>query len=554
MNLEQRVEELEERVRLLEGELREKKNPTMSVTPVKAEKRPEKALTSIQNPVAQRILSKPLEKENGDYEKMITQVWLPRIFILVLLAGVIWGFKAASNYGIINPKIKSVLGYIISAVLIWLGYRQFPNKREVLGQVLLGGSIALLMLTTFAMTNLYMLISSNTAFFINILWIAAGIYFTIHFKSQALGLLSVIGGFLVPFLIGSKTGNAFVFTGYETILYLAFLYIAMKYRYIVLYFASAILLNMVLLIYAVIGSGDLETGRLLASAVIIQHIFLLAALLLRNRFMLQQAGAVLASFAVTYAWVRGEFQHTGISVFLLASLLLYVIIGYTSYKRKQETIGSTAITTALAAMLFYIVYAVDQDANGLFLLMEGTLAIYLSSRLRSKLQLITGFLVFLIGCCLTFTADIQNILSIETLSWLIFFAAAFFIWHYYVQKRTFKTDDKTILSILAGGAVSLLGLYFLTQETSIAAEDLSINGQHMILSLIWSLYAASLILAGLLRKIKMARYLGIGYLLLTLLKLIFLDIPSVSIMIRAILFIGLGTLGLIISRLFYQKS
>ena len=58
---------------------------------------------------------------------------------------------------------------------------------------------------------------------------------------------------------------------------------------------------------------------------------------------------------------------------------------------------------------------------------------------------------------------------------------------------------------------------------------------------------------GSMKNVKGARYAGVILLFSTLLKVIFIDLPTVSILVKAVLFIGLGAVGLVISRMFYRK-
>jgi uncharacterized membrane protein len=53
---------------------------------------------------------------------------------------------------------------------------------------------------------------------------------------------------------------------------------------------------------------------------------------------------------------------------------------------------------------------------------------------------------------------------------------------------------------------------------------------------------------------RKARLAGILFLFVILLKIIFTDLPDVSTAVRALLFIGLGGIGVGVSRLFYRRK
>jgi uncharacterized membrane protein len=76
----------------------------------------------------------------------------------------------------------------------------------------------------------------------------------------------------------------------------------------------------------------------------------------------------------------------------------------------------------------------------------------------------------------------------------------------------------------------------------------------MTLSFAWALYAAAGVVFGVVKGKKNIRLVGIILLLLTLCKIVLVDLQFVTIIVRTVLFIGLGTIGLLVSRLFYVKK
>ncbi|MGU3473634.1 DUF2339 domain-containing protein [Paenibacillus sp. D51F] len=74
------------------------------------------------------------------------------------------------------------------------------------------------------------------------------------------------------------------------------------------------------------------------------------------------------------------------------------------------------------------------------------------------------------------------------------------------------------------------------------------------MSAVWIVYAIALITGGIMLRRPKARLAGMLLVLLTLLKVIFIDVPGVTIAVRAILFIGLGVVGIAVSRVMYSKQ
>src|SRR5690625_4175564 len=101
---------------------------------------------------------------------------------------------------------------------------------------------------------------------------------------------------------------------------------------------------------------------------------------------------------------------------------------------------------------------------------------------------------------------------------------------------------------------SIFALALVTQLTVISTKTLTSDLSHLFVSFVWILYAIAIVAIGLWQDKKAVRLTGILFLFFTLLKVIFYDLPDVSIGIRAILFITLGLIGLIVSRFFYKTE
>jgi uncharacterized membrane protein len=122
--------------------------------------------------------------------------------------------------------------------------------------------------------------------------------------------------------------------------------------------------------------------------------------------------------------------------------------------------------------------------------------------------------------------------------------------NYILEESKGKTEFKLLL--LWSDAILLL--VFITQVTNVLTGSLIFDYQHLILSTVWVIYAILVIFTGLIIKKPKVRLAGVLFLFVTLLKIIFFDLPDVSTAVRAILFIGLGATGVAISRLFYIRN
>jgi uncharacterized membrane protein len=253
------------------------------------------------------------QREEKDWEHLIARVWLPRIFMFVLLIGLIWGFKAAADAGYLTEGMQSILGFAAAVLFVITGYRQHKGNRPLLAQVLLAGSIGILMLTTFAAHYLYALLNAPAAFAANVIWVLLGLWFSHKLQSEALGILAIAAGVLTPFLVQIEKPSALFLVGYETVLYAGFMVYAIQRRYVKLFYTSFGLLHFA---FIIIGAMTGQVHKIVALGAIAQHLILLAAVFLLVGLKQQQRLSLVTSFALTSLWFKIAMSENGFELFI----------------------------------------------------------------------------------------------------------------------------------------------------------------------------------------------------------------------------------------------
>ncbi|MGE1195063.1 DUF2339 domain-containing protein [Priestia megaterium] len=547
-----RIEELERKISSLEEDVARLKSlvyKTNSPKPKTVHPPPKQREETTKRPAQTAAKSSQAIEEPVDWEKFLFQTWLPRIFIFVFIIGVLWGFKAASDYGLMNEKAKVVLGFVVSIGFAGTGHFQIKKGRLVLGQVLVGGAIPILMLTTFAMHSLYHLAGPTLAFILNASWIILGIIATVLYRSQALGIISAVGGVLVPFLIESNSPNALVFIGYETFLYIAFLYVAIKQKYSILYVLSAVLLNLTLLIYYSFV-GDNGVKELLGMAILIQHLCLISSFFLSQSVLQVYAFTLLSSLAVTYGWLLAVFDDGTTTMVLLALVIIYALGVYAVRSSKEKF--EFFITYLIVAVAFFIHQLVDLREGVILYVIEGLAVYYIAMTYKNLLHQLFSYTIYILSATYILVTPIEQVLSLPTLNWLVVLASILvFIW---ISIQKTEKDEHDTFKIGGSIVFSILSLIFATEVTAAGTNHLSANPQTLIMTAVWLGLSIAAFIIGSLKTFKTATYIGVGILFLTLFKLVLYDLPFIPMAIRALLFIVLGAIGLIISRLFYKKK
>ncbi|WP_102348556.1 DUF2339 domain-containing protein [Bacillus sp. Marseille-P3661] len=547
MNQDERIDLLEKKVETLEYEIRELRSAlqTHNIAPIEVEKS-NKHIHKRKVPTA----TQSEQKDKIDFEKQLTQTWLPRIFMIVLLLGVLWGFKVAIDFGIITPSVRILIGYIVGMLLSMMGYKQIKEKREKLGIVLFGGAFSILIFTTFAANVLYWLIPSIFAFLLNIIWLALGLNQSIKYNSQSLGIFIALGGYFVPFLVESNQPNSWLFTLYETILFVVLLYLSLRKQYIYLYFMSFFTLHLTFFAFSLVTTFTLDsyTIQTLAYGTITQFLFINLMFLRKTIYMKQQITILLTSFMLTMGWVTIVLDRLFAQWFSFVLTVLFLLLTVLFYNKNKEKMVIMSVVASLS-LLISMSYILDDDWLLLIVLVEGTALLYLGWYFKSVFQKLTGSIIYLAAFLVSIETSVLSFFSTNSLIWItVLFTLG------YILFGTIKNEPK-----LKGAkwGVALANVYIWLRYTTILVplifQGVSENVIQMTISFIWAILAVGVVIVGINKNNKNVRLVGLGVLFIALFKVVLIDLFMVSIVIRAILFIGIGAIGIVVSRLFYSR-
>ncbi|WP_426446352.1 DUF2339 domain-containing protein [Paenibacillus sp. S-38] len=560
MELKDRVDQLERRVLELEREVRRlSRTPAGSGLPSGSARSTAAAtaLPSAAEPAVTAAAPGPEDAgttphQSVDWEHLIAKIWLPRIFMFVLLIGLLWGFKAAAEVGLLSPGLRCLLGFAAGAACVYAGFRQQRRERVLLSHVLLGGAVSVFMLSTFAAHDLYGYIGAAPAFALNVLWVLAGLYFARRLQSEALAVLASLAGILAPFLVHSSEPSPLFLSAYDTLLFTAFLLFSVKYRFAKLFYTIFVLQHLSFLLFPLLtGTGSEE----MAAGVLAQHLILLAALLSGQTLLRHHTKILVVSFAITCVWFKLVFEPFVFETALLIFTAGYAFLSWAFLRPRDPASLPYGLTIVSYALLAYLAAVIPGRTLPLALELQGILAIHLGIKVRSRLQQLNGLLIYILALLLAagyLSGGIDSPWSLQTLTWLgtLLSLGA-------LRRLVVRHGGEAYLSTAAAGipyAMAVILLLFLADFTLAASAQLPDQIQHLLVSLVWALYAVAVLFAGIRTDRKQARLAGLCLLFLTLIKVIFLDLPTVALWVKAVLFIGLGAAGIGISRMFYGSG
>ncbi|SDN46061.1 Predicted membrane protein [Psychrobacillus sp. OK028] len=522
--LEKRIEQLEERVRFLEQQIHTKPNISQPVRPI------------IQQ---QEEVKQPVE-----WDVLIFQKILPPLFIIVFIMGIIWGFKAVSDYGFLQPTVKVIIGYVVGFVLIALGIWQIKKSRKNLGHMLLGGSIPILMLTTFAMHQLYNLSGPTVAFVLNLIWITLGVFLTYKYHSQGIGIVAVVGGVFVPFLIKSTSPNIPLFSFYETVLFTVFLWIALKYSYKALYYISVVFLQVAILVFFIFANVPDEYKWIAMLPIFVQHCALLVSLLKTKQLLKEQAYTLFSIMLLTALWIRVIFTDNEATVLMTIATLIY---GICYYVYQKDSIRAPIFIASGSVSLLNIMQLQIEN-----LLFEGIIGLsfiyfFVYKKFKHSLHLILLSISYFIAVYYVLSIAITSWVSWEMLHWVVFIVGT--VYGVYLLASIFI--ERTVLTI-GVSFIAVLILYFLHMIAVLFSGETGSNMERVITSSLW-IFVAILFMILSRFSFSQGKYVGVSILFVTLAKIILFDISFVSVAVKASLFIVLGVVGLLVSRAYYKK-
>jgi len=588
------VAELSARVGKLESVVRRQPAPVREAEA----KEPVTVLPS--GPARAQGKARPAEAEH--VESWIGRRALGWIAVGLLLFAVAFFLKHAFENDWIGEQVRVAIGIVIGAALCvagvgfhWRGWHRYS-------QMLSGGGVAILYLTTYAAFGYYHLLVREWAAVFLILIIVQSEALAVLYDAPAIAIMGIIGGLLNPILLATDVDQYPAFFAYLAILN-----------------AGAVGLTILrawpaLATIALVGTQALfwswyvqhfEPEKMWA-AVLFQGVVLtlflaqtIGAQLLRrwSASVEDLARALLNVFLFTFAawWLLDAEYHAWLGLATLGLAAIYAVLTWimVSWRGDDRRLGYTLI--AATAALVATVFPLQTEASWITLgwAVEGLALWWFGLRSRMvALRCFGAVLLGLAGCRLALVdtpfahaepfVPFLNAYGLPALAVAAcVLLAALAARHY---REVLGQFDQAARWAAGLGGLALLWLvlstegyqYFTTQidpslESTVLQGDRWVNAkgqpvdetridepEHLrrlgqtSLSIVWAAYAALVLAAGFLLRNTTLRGVALGLFALTLLKVVLIDMESLPGLYRVAAFFGLAVvLGL--AAWWYQK-
>ncbi|WP_053217977.1 DUF2339 domain-containing protein [Virgibacillus senegalensis] len=539
--------ELEEKIRHIEADLLEVKK---ELRRLKQEEQEAVPVKNINTPVEKA--SSSMEKQPISMEKIISD-WLPRVFIFVFVLGVIWAFIAAVDRGILSPPIRVLAGFVVSGLLYGLGHRQYRRDVGALSIVLLGGSIVVYIATVFAGNILYQLISYWITMFLLAVAIGIGVWMSRKYASQSLLAIIGLGAYVYPFLFAGDRGTENIFYVYETLIFAGLVLESIHRRYKVTWNIANYAFLFAVVFFAFVGMGSITYVTLAALA--LQQLLIIYLTFRFDHTSSKEMYIPAIATGAFFLYLIGRDVFWQSEGYLYSFYFVTAIIygGLSLVKGKPHTELKNTFFVFSMFYLFLVLSEWLEDTEYvqmLIYIIQAAIVYYLSQKRNSIFGTVASLLLLFIVFNQLTASPGRELLVVEVLCWLLL--VSFFLAIYLFKEKAVVLTE-SVITLIAPYIIAALLLLFFNEVADAATygNNLDFN---IALSISWMVFVALMYAGYSFFKEKQWQYLGLAFLLITLGKIILVDLTTIDIIWRAILFITLGAIGLVISRFYYNQQ
>jgi uncharacterized membrane protein len=201
-------------------EKKETFKPPVPVTPVESPAPPPPPPPSPPRPERPGLFER-----HPDIEKFIGENLISKIGIAVLVLAIGFFVKYAIDNDWIGPVGRVGVGVLCGGILIGLAH-WLRKSYAAFSSVLVGGGLAVLYFTIALAFHQYRLFGQTAAFVIMLVITLFAVLLSLLYDRQELAVISLMGGFVTPFLVSNGNGNYAVLFTYLLILNTGLLVIA----------------------------------------------------------------------------------------------------------------------------------------------------------------------------------------------------------------------------------------------------------------------------------------------------------------------------------------
>lgn len=507
-------------------------------------------------------------------ESMIGRRWVGWAAVALILFASAFFLKYAFDNRWIGELGRVTVGIVFGIGMCLAGFRYHQRRWRVFSQILTGGGIVLLYLSSYAAFGYYHLVGQKTAFVYLLILIAEAAALALIYNAPAIAIMALIGGFLTPVLLHSDRDQYRSFFTYIVALDVGALALLKHWRGLssVAYFGTQLLFWL----WYNENYHPQKRGAILVFQTAVFLIFLVAHvgrdLLRRESATIEDALLLLVNpftFFATAYHLLNPTHHDWMGALAIGMALLYASAAKILLKRLVQSRREILLLIAVALTFVTIAIPIQLRSNWITIAwaVEGLAILWAaleirSVRLRAHALALFGLAFFKLLLWDTpygFRPAFIPVFNRYFLSSLAVIAC--FLGAIYLYQRSFERKlIESQVTRLVLGLGSLIAFWFLISvETHTffvgraLAERVAEDAAHqrwlgqMALSVVWATYAGALAAAGFIRRVAAIRWASLALFALTIIKAMLVDIAQLQQLYRIIVFFVLGVLLLLVA-------
>ncbi|MGH9928881.1 MAG: DUF2339 domain-containing protein [Pyrinomonadaceae bacterium] len=499
------------------------------------------------------------EAKHRDLESLVAGSWFNWIGIIAVTLGVGFFLKLAFDKQWIGPSGRVSLSALVGLSLLYVGERLRARGLETYAYILSGGAVLILYLSDYAAYDFYHLIGQTPAFLLMAVITTTAVLLSVRLNALPVAILGLVGGFLTPLLLSTGVDNEVALFTYVALLDAGVLAVAYFKRWRSLDFLSFAGTVAITLGWAFKFYGP---EKVWITVVFLSVFFLLYALLAFFHNVLP--GQPTRWFDVSLAIANATF-YFGLSYLMLTdagfdqatpatqALLLSIFFTWLFYATLRwspddRLLRHSYVGAAVTFLSVAVAIQLDLQWVTIAWAVEALMLAWVGLRSGETAARHAALIVFCVAVGHWFIWDMTEfangvdplfipLLNRRALSSAILVGAiAGAAWLY---KRASEVDESERAPVrtffaLTGNAVALtllsldLNDYFAARLSQSGAAQTGLHApiesaRQFSISALWTVYAATTLALGVLRRFALLRWGGLLLLLAAIGKVVALD-------------------------------
>ncbi len=386
----------------------------------------------------------PTAKTNVQQGRSIEEqiMWaLPKVFMVILVLGVLWGLKLVSDYGYLSNEVKIILAYLLSIALATIAY---VAERKKLGSSavtisLYGGAFIVGILTTAAGAMLYDVLGLTLALFIAILFIGYGIAISYLKKNEVLTLFVSFTSLLLPYLLEYMDFSAYIILFFVIVLFTMLQFVILQHKQKIALYVATFFSILAISIVAFMNNDNQGMFAL--------GLFMTLAIFYTSWCRLYNVESKWKHIYVGLQFSLGIFSLLMMNLIsspldykellLFGLWMLFIVIAGYGYKQKWQEAFDSAVTLAFITLCnTLLIMNIPEKADDLLLPFILFAGVMMSLRLRASMMKVVSSIGFVIALMMSFIIhEPTPFFSIEHLALLMPGVYLFVIYMYALRRK-----------------------------------------------------------------------------------------------------------------------